>query len=68
VSDVAERRDLPQRPAEPPPAPPRDDRLVEMGWFHRAMRRPELGAVAGLIVVVVSSPSSRAARCSPCQA
>lgn len=33
--------------------PARDERLAESGWLHRAMRRPELGAVGGLIVVTL---------------
>lgn len=30
-----------------------DERLVEASWLHRAMRRPELGAIGGLIVVIL---------------
>ncbi len=33
--------------------PARDERLIEASWLHRAMRRPELGAVGGLIVVIL---------------
>lgn len=39
-----------ERTTEPPPA---DERLIEATLLHRAMRRPELGAVGGLIVVVL---------------
>lgn len=53
VSDVEERRAMPEPPVGPPPVQPKDERVVELGWFQRVMRRPELGAVAGLIVVVV---------------
>lgn len=34
-------------------ARPADERLVEASWLHRAMRRPELGAIGGLIVVIL---------------
>lgn len=40
-------------PGGAPSAPARDERLAETGWLHRAMRRPELGAVGGLIVVTL---------------
>lgn len=35
-----------------PPAPRRDERLVELGLMARLLRRPELGAMAGLVLVL----------------
>ncbi|MHB1305244.1 MAG: ABC transporter permease [Acidiphilium sp.] len=44
---------IPPSISAPQKVPVQDERLVEISWLQRAMRRPELGAVAGLILVIV---------------
>lgn len=43
----------PDTVAAPEKKPVQDERLANISWLRRVMRRPELGAVAGLIVVIV---------------
>ncbi|HEX7389053.1 MAG TPA: ABC transporter permease [Acidiphilium sp.] len=43
----------PDTVAAPEKKPVQDERLANISWLRQVMRRPELGAVAGLIVVIV---------------